>query len=141
MDPLTLLVRVLIVLWFGAVAVGIVRAWQARAPRLRPISAQAHDRFSIAWNRIASKFVHSPAQATREAEDLVYNLLVARGHPTASNRLPGPMHEAQGWIAREGNDGTEALRQAMLHYRLAFEQVIGRRPDEEPALAGRRTMA
>lgn len=141
MDPLTLLVRVLVVLWFGAVAVGIVRAWLARAPRLTPISTQAHDRFSIAWNRIASGFVHSPAEATRQAEDLVYNMLVARGHPTASDRLPESMHEARRWIAREGNDGTEALRQAMMLYRRAFEQVIGRRPEEELARSGRRTVA
>src|SRR5205823_3990198 len=128
MDPLTLLLDVLIVLWFGAVLVGIARAWYARPPRLRPISAQAHDRFVLAWNRVASEFVRAPGEATREAEDLVYNVLVARGHPTTVNRLPESIHEARRWIAREREDGTDALRQAMLHYRKVFNSVLGRRP-------------
>ncbi len=128
MDPLRLLVDIVSVLWFGAVIVGIARAWNARPARLRPISPQAYDRFALAWDRVATEFVHAPSEATREAEDLVYNLLVARGHPTARSRLPESMHEARRWIARERQEGTEALRQAMLHYRYVFEQIIGRRP-------------
>src|SRR5579871_5733830 len=55
----------------------IVRAWNARPARLRPISPQAYDRFALAWDRVATEFVHAPSEATREAEDLVYNLLAA----------------------------------------------------------------
>jgi len=128
MDPLRLLVDILIALWIGAVLVGIARAWNARPARLRPISAQAYDRYSLAWNRVATEFVHMPSEATREAEDLVYDLLSARGHPTGRSHLPESMHEARRWIARERQDGTEALRQAMLHYRYVFDQIIGRRP-------------
>ena len=128
MDPLRLLVEIVIVLWIGAVIVGIARAWNARPARLRPISSQAYDRFELAWNRVATEFVHAPSEATREAEDLVYNLLAARGHPTGRSHLPEPMVEARRWVAREKHDGTEALRQAMLHYRQVFEQILGRRP-------------
>lgn len=141
MDPLRLLVDILVVLWFGAVLVGIARAWNARPPRLQPISANSYDRFTIAWNRVASEFVHGPSEATREAEDLVYNLLAARGHPTGRTHLPESMHEARRWIAREKHDGTEALRQAMLQYRYVFEQVIGRRPDDQPERERRHEMA
>jgi len=128
MDPLRLLVDIVIVLWVGAVLVGIARAWNARPARLRPISPQAYDRFAIAWDRVATEFVHAPSEATREAENLVYNLLAARGHPTGRARLPESMHEARRWMAREKHEGTEALRQAMPHYRYVFEQIIGRRP-------------
>jgi hypothetical protein len=141
MDPLRLLVDILVVLWFGAVLVGIARAWNARPARLRPISANSYDRFTIAWNQIASEFVHAPAEATRDAEELVYNLLAARGHPTGRSHLPESMHEARRWMARERHDGTEALRQAMLHYRRVFEQVIGRRPDDDRERDRRREMA
>ena len=119
---------IVVVLWFGAVFVGLARAWNARPARLKPISAQAYDRFALAWDRIATEFVHSPGEATREAEDLVYNVLSARGQPTGREHLPESMHEARRWIARERQDGTEALRQAMLHYRRVFEDVIGHRP-------------
>src|SRR5438309_10549310 len=128
MDPLRLLVDIVIVLWFGAVLVGIARAWNARPARLRPISPQAYDRFAIAWDRVAAEFVHAPSEATREAEDLVYNLLAARGHPTGRSHLPESMHEARRWMSREKHEGTEALRQAMLHYRNVFDHGIGRRP-------------
>jgi hypothetical protein len=138
MDPLTLLVDILIVLWFGAVLVAIARAWNARRPRLTPISPQAYDRFTVAWDRIAAEFVQAPSSATREAEDLVYNLLAARGHPTNLERLPEPMIEARRWTAREPEDGTTALRQAMLHYRIVFDRIIGRRPSDEPVRPGRR---
>src|SRR5436305_1955289 len=128
MDPLRLLVDIVIVLWFGAVLVGIARACNARPARLRPISVQACDHFAVAWDRVAKEFVYASSEATREAEDLVYNLLAARGHPTGRAHLPDSMHEARRWVARERRDGTEALRQAMLHYRNVFDQVIGRRP-------------
>ena len=141
MDALSLLIDILVVLWIGAVLVAIARAIAARPPRLRPISAQAHDRFGIAWNRIASEFVDSPREATREAEDLVYNLLAARGHPTTGGRLPASMHEARRWSEREREDGTEALRQMMLHYRIVFENVLGRRPSDESERQQRHEMA
>src|SRR5258706_9211083 len=141
MDALSLLIDILVVLWIGAVIVAIARAIDARPPRLRPISAQAHDRFGIAWNRIAGEFLHSPREATREAEDLVYNLLAARGHPTTRDRLPASMHEAKRWSEREREDGTEALRQTILHYRIVFENVLGRRPGDEPDRQHRREMA
>ena len=128
MDPIRLLVDIVIALWFGAVLVGIARAWNARPPRLQPISTEALNRFDLAWDRIASEFVRSPNEATREAEDLVYNLLSARGHPTGREHLPDSVHEARRWIARERDDGTEALRQAMLHYHRVFADVMGRRP-------------
>jgi hypothetical protein len=131
MDPLTLLLDVLIVLWVGAVLVGIVRAWSARPPRLRPLSAQAHDRFKMAWNHIVSEFVRAPGQATREA----------RGHPTTGDRLPPSMHEARRWIARERQDGTDALRQAMLNYRKAFDSVLGSRPAARRETPREREMA
>jgi hypothetical protein len=103
-----------VVLWFGAVILAIVRASDSRPPRLKSISPQSHDRFALAWDAIATEFVHAPAQATRDAEALVYNLLAARGH-------------ARQWIARERQEGTEALHQAMLHYHHVLDQVIGRR--------------
>jgi hypothetical protein len=141
MDPLTLLLDVLIVLWLGAVLVGIVRAWSARPPRLGPLSAQAHDRFKMAWNHIVSEFVRAPGQATREAEALLYNVLAARGHPTTGDRLPPSMHEARRWIARERQDGTDALRQAMLNYRKAFDSVLGSRPAARRETPREREMA
>lgn len=129
MDPLKLLVEMVVILWFGAVAVGIARAWNARPAPLRPITAQTHDRFNVQWDRIVREFVDMPSEAAREAEYLVYNLLEARGQPTGQSHLPPSMQEARRWAGRGRRGGTEDLRQAMLHYRDAFEDLIGRRPE------------
>ena len=70
------------------------------------------------------------------------SLLLERGHPVRSSRLPGRIQEARRWLAREGKDGTEALRQAMLNYEVVFNRMIGGRPREkEPATESHRELA
>ena len=140
MDPITMLVDLVIVLWFLAVIVAIVRVVQTREPRLAPISAETHNQFVTAWRRATGRFVQSPRDAAEEADAIVLSLLRERGRPVRQDRLPRSVAEARGWLAREGTSGTEALRQAMLHYRVIFEGTIGRHPQEE-ASARRREMA
>jgi hypothetical protein len=65
-----------------------------------------------------------------------------RKHPVRDDRLPVGVPKARRWLAREGADGTKALRQAMLHHQVMFQEMIGRpasTTDEAPA--ARREMA
>ena len=62
-----------------------------------------------------------------EADSLVVSLLKDRGRPVHGDRLPGRIREARGWLSREGSEGTEALRQAMVRYHAEFDRTIGRR--------------
>jgi hypothetical protein len=140
MDIATFLVDAVIVLWVLAVIVAAVRVWRARSPRLVPLAPQTHDRFVLSWERIASRFVHAPREAAHEADALVLSLLLERGHPVQGGRLPGRIQNARQWLAREGKDGTEALRQAMLHYQIVFNRMIGGRLREK-AIENRREMA
>jgi hypothetical protein len=55
--------------------------------------------------------------------------------------VPKPIRQARQWTAAESTNGTEALRQAMLHYRSILTQSIGRRPAEHRRDARRREMA
>jgi hypothetical protein len=140
MDIATFLIDAVIGFWLLAVIVAIVRVWRARSPRLMPLPPQVRDRFLLSWERIASRFVHAPREAAHEADTLVLSLLLERGHPVQAGRLPRRIQDARGWLAREGKDGTEALRQAMLNYQLVFNRMIGsRRP--EKATENRREMA
>lgn len=132
MDLFTFLVDLGIGLWFLAVLVAIVRAWQARSPRLAPLSLEGRDRFVAAWYRITAGFIDAPREAVQQADALVVSLLRERGQPVLHERVPKPIQEARHWTARENRNGTEALRQAMLHYRSMFTRSIGRRPATEP---------
>ena len=130
MDIFALLVDLLITLWFLAVIVAIARAWQARVPRPVPLSSDARNHFVNSWHRITAGFVDAPREAVQQADALVISLLGERGRPVQHDRLPKPIQEARRCVARESTDGTEALRQAMLHYRAIFTQSIGSRPLE-----------
>jgi hypothetical protein len=141
MDIGALLVDLLILVWFLAVIAGIVRAFQARVPRLAPISPEARNEFVNSWHRIAAGFVDAPQEAVQQADSLVLSLLRQRGRPVQHEQLPKPIRNARHWVAAESTNGTEALRQAMLHYRSIFVETIGRRPAEEQQEVGRREMA
>lgn len=141
MDLVTLLVDLVILLWFAALAVAAIRAWQAKAPRLRPLSEQAQNRFNGSWRMVTSRFVDSPRDAVYEADALVVDVLRERGHPLRDEQLPTGLRRARGWVAREGKDGTEALRRAMVQYRAEFSDLVGRPAPAQDEAAGRREMA
>jgi len=130
MDIVSLLVDLLIAAWFVTVIVAIARAWQARAPRPAPLSPEARNQFVNSWHRITAEFIDAPREAVQQADALVLSLLRERGRPVQHDDFPKPIREARHWVAREGSNGTEALRQAMLNYRSIFTQSIGSRPPE-----------
>lgn len=131
MDMVALLVDLMIALWFLAVIVAIVRAWQARVPPLAPLSPEARNQFVNSWHRITAGFIDAPREAVQQADALVISLLREQGRPVQHDQVPKPIQEARHCRARESTNGTEALRQAMLHYRSMFTQSIGRRPPEQ----------
>jgi hypothetical protein len=126
-------------------------ALQARAERvrkydLRPLSAADQARFTADWRRVQAKFVDDPAGAADRADGLLGETMSARGYPMADieQRLEDLSVDhadaVQNYrLAREtvvrharGDAGTEDLRQAMIHYRILFEDLLG-----EPAKAQR----
>jgi len=131
MDMVSVLVDLVIALWFVAVLVAIVRAWQARQPRLAPLSAESRNRFVASWQRITAAFVDAPLEAVQQADALVLSLLRERGRPVRQDQLPKPIKEARHLAVHSSSKGTEALRRAMLQYRSIFTRSIGRRPAEQ----------
>jgi hypothetical protein len=136
----SVLVDVVIVLWFLAVMVAIVRVRRARATGLRSLTPQEQNRYQLSWERIRTRFVHAPKEAAQEADTLVVAMLRARGHEVRDDRLPRRLLDARKWHAREHSHGTDALRQAMLHYSVVFDHSLGRRQREKAAIR-RREMA
>ena len=125
-------------------------ARQKRVEKLNihPLSPEDHDHFASAWQEAQARFVDDPSSAIVEANQLVKELMAARGYPVgdfeqraADISVDHPNvvmnYRAARDIAmadRNGNGNgrvsTEDLRQAMVHYRALFEELL--ETDEQP---------
>jgi hypothetical protein len=109
-----------------------------------PLEPEARTRYIEAWRNTQARFVDEPAEATREADRLITSVMRDRGYPVddfeqraADISVDHPQvvddYRAAHAIAA-ANDRSEAstedLRQALVHYRSLFEELLeDRRPD------------
>jgi hypothetical protein len=100
-----------------------------RTPRLRPLAAEARERYITDWDDLEAKFVDAPEQTVREAEALVMSMLRERGHPLTERDLPAEMQRAHRLGYSSRGDRTERMRQALLHYRAVMERMMGSTDD------------
>lgn len=112
---------------------------------IRPLSQADHDRFSNRWNEVQSQFVDDPSGAVALADGLIIEVMQARGYPTtdftqraADISVDHPVvvenYRAAHDIAQRrsrGLAGTEDLRQAMVHYRALFSELLEERQPEQ----------
>ena len=113
---------------------------------IRPLSPADHDRFADAWHRTQEGFVDDPKGAVASADALVAEVMGLRGYPmgefeqqAADISVDYPAlvenyraaHRLAATSAR-GEVGTEDLRQAMVHYRALFSELL-EAPELEPA--------
>jgi hypothetical protein len=109
---------------------------------LKPLSAESKATYSTAWEEVQIEFVDNPAQAVSTADDLVTRLIAECGYPTDNYddqlanlsvdhaRTLGHYRDAHA-ISRRSSDGgasTEDLRQALVHYRALFADLLGTDP-------------
>jgi FtsZ-interacting cell division protein ZipA len=111
---------------------------------IRPLSADAQAGYSRRWREVQARFVDQPATAVGEADALIGQAMQERGYPVedfeqrAADLSVEHPHVVDDYraahaiaVANSGQQAsTEDLRQAMVHYRALFEQLIG---VEEPA--------
>jgi hypothetical protein len=114
------------------------RAKRVSRYNIRPLTPEEEHYFSDAWRKVQSRFVDDPADAVSEADTLVTALMTTRGYPMAEfGRLAEDLsvdhanvvhhyREAHGIAERHARDGasTEDLRQAIVHYRALFEDLL-----------------
>jgi len=135
------------------------RELEARAKRVKnlPIKALSDSErrsFSEAWRQTQERFVDAPVIAVRSAHDLVQEVMRARGYPVDDfeqrvadlsvehagvvehYRAAHGLHESN----KQGSGNTEELRQAMVHYRALFADLLGEpaRDRDQPAPSSRR---
>lgn len=128
-----------------------LQAREARVERLhiRELSTQEATRFSDAWRRVQAQFVDDPKSSVTEADRLVGEVMHARGYPVGdfdqrvediSVDHPNVVmnYRAARDIARDHAQGratTEDLRQAMVHYRALFTELLGTAPSPDAPYA------
>lgn len=110
---------------------------------IRTLSAVERDNYAEKWRAVQSRFVDDPQGAVIEADETVMSLMVAEGYPVAdfgqraADLSVDHPHVVQNYRAaheiavrhRQGRANTEDLRQAMIHYRSLFEELLdGRKP-------------
>jgi hypothetical protein len=117
----------------------LARANEVKQFDIRPLSASERDRYRSQWQKIETQFVDRPTMAVVEADELVADVMRARGYPIAdfekhaeylSVKHPRVVEHYRAGHAvidahGRGSASTEELRQAMLHYRVLFEDLVG----------------
>jgi len=105
---------------------------------IRPLDREERDSFAHRWQTVQAQFVDDPAAATDDADQLVGEVMAARGYPVgdfeqraADVSVNHPRVVDHYRVAHEiamrnarGNADTEELRQALVHFRALFEDLL-----------------
>lgn len=122
------------------------RTERVESLNIRPLAPGDRTRFVDSWSRIQARFVDGPGGAVTEADQLLGDVMSTRGYPVsdfeqraADISVDHPTVLENYRTAHEiavrqtqGQANTEDLRQAMIHYRTLFEELVG---DPELAVA------
>jgi len=107
--------------------------------QIRPLTREDSARFTDSWHQVQARFVDDPDGAVTEADQLLGEVMTTRGYPvgdfkqlTADISVDHPAVVENYRTAHEialrhaqGQASTEDLRQAMIHYRTLFLDLVG----------------
>jgi hypothetical protein len=111
---------------------------------IRPLAASERERYIASWHKVQSEFVDNPKNSVTQADQLLGDVMSTRGYSvsefeqrSADISVDHPLVVGNYRAAHEitmrhasGQATTEDLRQAMIHYRKLFDELVG-----EPEMA------
>jgi bacterioferritin (cytochrome b1) len=113
------------------------RARRVRHFRFQELTEADRARFATSWNRIQAQFVDDPVTAVADADQLINEVMRARGYPSedfeqrvADLSVEHPVVVQHYRAATQLIDSTreelttEHLRQAVVHYRHLFAELL-----------------
>ena len=114
------------------------RLAHVEALKIRPLSAEEVNRFSLEWQTTQAEFVDEPLASVQKADRLIREVMKTRGYPVEdfeqraadiSVDYPELVTDYRGLhmiAVKEANDevSTEEMRQAMVHGRALFENLV-----------------
>ena len=106
------------------------------------LSDGVRDRYAAEWREVQARFVDEPETAVRQADELVQRVMSDRVYPVADDferraadvsvDYPDVVENFREGHRLAGESDTEALRQAMVHFRSLFAELLeGGRDREE----------
>ncbi len=116
----------------------MLRARRLQRFKLQKLNDADRIHYATAWTEIQAKFVDAPAEAVNDANELIKTVMQARGYPVEDfeHRVADLSVEhanvvqhyraarALALANREGRANTEELRQAFVHYRALFTDLL-----------------
>jgi hypothetical protein len=120
------------------------RAVRVERLHIRPLGAGDRTRFIDSWAKVQARFVDGPGSAVTDADQLLTDVMASRGYPVSDFEqrandisVDHPLvlenyRAAHRSALRQskGEADTEDLRQAMIHFRTLFEELVN-----EPEIA------
>jgi hypothetical protein len=114
------------------------RARRIEKFHVRPLSEADRTRLGASWRTVQARFVDDPSGAVREANELIKTVMHTRGYPVEEfeQRVADLSVDHAGVVQhyraarvlaeanREGRANTEDLRQAFVHYRALFADLL-----------------
>ena len=109
---------------------------------IRPLSTTERERSLADWTSVQSRFVDEPGQAIVDADRLIRDVMQLRAYPVAEfdqraadisvsyPALVGNYRAARAIAVKneQHQADTEELRQALIHYRSLFEELVETEP-------------
>jgi hypothetical protein len=107
---------------------------------IRPLAPTDRERYVASWRKVQAQFVNDPKSSATQADQLLGDVMSTRGYSVsdfeqraADISVNHPLvvenyraaHEIAVRHAR-GQASTEDLRQAMIHYRTLFDELVGK---------------
>jgi len=113
--------------------------------RIHPLEPTERARFEEAWRGIQARFVDNPKGALIDADRLIGDVMSAEGYPVldfqqrAADISVDHPNVAESYreghrialLHAQGRASTEDLRQAMIHYRTLFDDLVGQQEQRE----------
>jgi predicted nucleic acid-binding protein len=114
------------------------RQQRVEALDIRPLPANEREAYAQQWREVQARFVDEPTGAISDADALIGKVMEARGYPVADFEQRAAdvsvghanvveHYRAAHEIASRRDDlgtDTEELRQALVHYRALFEDLL-----------------
>jgi hypothetical protein len=121
------------------------RLAHVEALKIRPLSAEEVNRFSLEWQATQAEFVDEPQASVQKADRLLREVMKTKGYPVEdfeqraadiSVDYPELVTDYRGLhmiAVKEADDevSTEEMRQAMVHGRALFENLVSTETSDE----------
>ena len=105
---------------------------------IRPLTVSEKDRYQADWTAVQTRFVDEPGQAIESADHLIMEVMQLRGYPVSDfdqraadvsvqyPKLVSNYRAARAIAVKNERHqaDTEELRQAMIHYRSLFKELL-----------------